>query len=309
MRILNVLLSSIAILLALQGVVSAETFRVVDDEWLWFSSNLEKTDRTIDSKNNNTIEHQDSQLGNFTYDKYFERNGQPPVHNFLQLLNKDVQGARIEGKDIVFLKTGIRSPLKTDLVPSDADQASPYLMEIPNTKMVLVVYPYYFFGCKDNDHIVELYSEDGSLIHQFDSLPTHAVKNNPELLISPEKSGCCDSVKWSMRFYDLQKGKVSNYGCPEGACGDQLFVKLERDGSFLVGLELIGFLSGVGAFLQTNIYIINDDGSLLASGKIIHTLRSPSIRKRNIQDISPFSISKLSSLEPVTGIGSNMWLL
>ncbi len=309
MRILNVLLSSIAILLALQGVVSAETFRVVDDEWLWFSSNLEKTDHPIDPKNNNTIEHQDLHLGNFTYDKYFERNGQPPAYNFLQLLNKDVQGARIEGKDIVFLKTGIRSPLKTDLVPSDADRASPYLMEIPNTKMVLVVYPYYFFGCKDNDHIVELYSEDGSLIHQFDSLPTHAVKKNPELLISPERSGCCDSSKWSMRFYDLKTGKVSKYGCPEGACGDLLFLKLERDGSFLVGLELIGSLSGVGAFLQTNIYIINDDGSLLASGKIIHTLRSPSIRKRNIQDISPFSISKLSSLEPVTGNGSNMWLL
>ena len=141
MRILNVLLSSIAMLLALQGVVSAETFRVVDDEWLWFSSNLEKTDHIIDPKSKNTNEHQDSQLGNFTYDKYFERNGQPPAYNFLQLLNKDVQGARIEGKDIVFLKTGSRSPLKTDFFPSDADQASPYLMEIPNTKMVLVVYP------------------------------------------------------------------------------------------------------------------------------------------------------------------------
>jgi len=309
MQILNVLFSSIAILLALQGVVSAETFRVVDDEWLWFSSNLEKTDHPIDPRSNNTIKHQDSKLGNFTYDKYFERNGQPPAHNFLQLLNKNVQNARIEGKNIVFLKTGIRSPLKTDLVPSDTDQASPYLMEIPDRKMVLVVYPYYFLGCKDNDHIVELYSEDGSLLHQFDSLPTHAVKKNPELLISPEKSGCCDSVKWSMRFYDLKKGKVSNYGCPEGACGDLLFVNLEQDGSFLVGLELIGSLSGVGAFLQTNIYIINDDGSLLASGKIIHTFRSPSIHKRNIQDISPFSISKLISLEPVTGNGSNMWHL
>lgn len=107
MRILNVLLSSIAMLLALQGVVSAETFRVVDDEWLWFSSNLEKTDHIIEPKSKNTNEHQDSQLGNFTYDKYFERNGQPPAYNFLQLLNKDVQGARIEGKYIVFLKTGI----------------------------------------------------------------------------------------------------------------------------------------------------------------------------------------------------------
>ena len=307
MQILNVFFSSIAILLSLQGVVSAETFRVADDEWLWFSSNLEKTDRIIDPKSNNTIEHQDSKLGNFTYDKYFERNGEPPAHNFLQLLNKDVQSARIEGRDIVFLKTGFRLPLKTDLAPSGTDQALPFLMEAADTKMVLAVYPYYFFGCKDNDHSVELYSEDGSLIHQFDSLPTHAVKNNPELLISPERSGCCDSLKWNIRFYDLKKGKVSKYGCPEGACGDLLFRRLARDGPFLIGLELIGSLSGVGAFLQANIFIVNDVGISLASGKIIHTLRSSSINKRNIQAISPFSISKLSSLKPVKGSGSNMW--
>jgi hypothetical protein len=309
MRILNVLVSSIAIFFALHGVVSAKAFRVVDDEWLWFSSNLEKTNHSIDPKTNNTIEHQESQLGNAAYDKYFERNGQPPDHNFLQILNKDIQGARIEGKDIVFLKTGVRLPLKTDLIPSEADQALPYLMEIPNTRMVLVVYPYYFYGCKDNEHIVELYSEDGSLLHHFDSLPTHALKKNPDLLVSPERSGCCDSLKWSVRFYDLRKGKVSIYGCPEGACGDMLFVKLEQDHSFLVGLELIGFLPGVGVFLQTNIYIINDDGLPLASGKIIYALRSPSIHRRNIQDISPFSISKLSSLVPIPGNGSNMWLL
>jgi hypothetical protein len=182
-------------------------------------------------------------------------------------------------------------------------------MGIPNTKKVFVVYPYYFYGCKDNEHIVELFSEDGSLLHQFDSLPTHAVKSNPELLVSPERSGCCDSLKWSLRFYDLRKGKVSKYGCPEGACGDMLFVKLERDQSFLVGLELIGFLSGVGVFLQTDIFIIDADGLPLASGKIIHTLRSPSIHRGNIQDASSFSISKLSSLVPISGNGSNMWLL
>ena len=306
---LNILFSIIAVLFALQGVVSAKTFRVVDNEWIWFSPNLGKTNHPIDPKMNSTIEQQDSQLGNATYDKYFERNGQPPDYSFLQILNKDIQGARLEGNDIVFLKTGIRLPLKTDLVPSGADQALPYLMEIPHTKMVLVIYPYYFYGCKDNEHTVELYSEDGFLLYQFDSLPTHAFKRNPELLISPERSGCCDSLKWNLRFYDIKKGKVLKYGCPEGACGDLLFVKIERDGPFLVGLELIGSLSGVGAFLQTNIFIINDDGLPLASGKIIHALRRPSIHGRNIQDISPFSISKLSSLVPISDNGSNMWLL
>jgi len=309
MRILNILFSSLLILLILQAAVSAETFRIVDDEWLWFSSNLEKTIHPITPKTNNAIKKQDSHLGNATYDKYFERNGQPPDYDFLQILNKDIQGARIEGNDIIFLKTGIRRSFKTDLAPSGADQALPYLMEIPSKKMVLVVYPYYFYGCKDNEHIVELYSEDGSLINQFDSLPTHAFKKNPELLIAPERYGCCDSLQWSIRFYNLRNGNISKYECPEGACGDLLFVKLEQDGSFLVGLEIIGTLSGVGAFLQTNIVIFNDDGTSLASGKIIQVFRNPSIHKRNIQDISHFSISKLSSLVPISGNRSNSWLL
>ena len=309
MRILNILFSSLLILLILQAAVSAETFRIVDDEWLWFSSNLEKTIHPITPKTNNAIKKQDSHLGNATYDKYFERNGQPPDYDFLQILNKDIQGARIEGNDIIFLKTGIRRSFKTDLAPSGADQALPYLMEIPSKKMVLVVYPYYFYGCKDNEHIVELYSEDGSLINQFDSLPTHAFKKNPELLIAPERYGCCDSLQWSIRFYNLRNGNISKYECPEGACGDLLFVKLEQDGSFLVGLEIIGTLSGVGAFLQTNIVIFNDDGTSLASGKIIQVFRNPSIHKRNIQDISHFSISKLSSLVPISGNRSNRWLL
>ena len=309
MRILNILFSIVAILFAFQEVVSAETFRVLANEWVWFSPNLEKTNHSIEATTNNAIEQQDFHLGNATYDKYFERNGQPPDYSFLQILNKDIQGARIEGNDIVFLKTGIRLPLKTDIFPSGADQALPYLMEIPNTKMVIAVYPYYFYGCKDNEHIVELYSEDGFLLYQFDSLPTHTFRGNPELLISPERSGCCDALKWSLHFYDLKKGNVSNYGCPEGACGDMLFVKIEQDGFFLVGIELIGSFSGVGAFLQTNIFIINDDGVPIASGKIIHALRSSSIHKRNIQKISPFSISKLSSLVPISENGSNRWLL
>lgn len=309
MRILNILFSTIAIFLVLQGTVSSEIFRIVDDEWVWFSSNLEMTNHSTTLKMNNTIKKQDSHLGNATYDKYFERNGQPPDYDFIQILNKDIQGARIEGNDIIFLKTGIRRPLKTDLAPSGADQALPYLMEIPSKKMVLVIYPYYFYGCKDNEHIVELYSKDGSLINQFDSLPTHAFKKNPELLIAPERYGCCDSLQWNIRFYNLRNGNISKYECPEGACGDLLFVKLEQDGSLLVGLEIIGTFSGVGAFLQTNIVIINDDGTSLASGKIIQAFRNPSIHKRNIQDISHFSISKLSSLVPISDNGSNKWLL
>ena len=309
MRILKIFFTNLTILLVFQTAVSAESFHIVDDEWIWFSSNLKKLSSSVTSNTENTIKKQGSHLGNAAYDKYFERNGQPPDFDFIQILNKDIHAARIEGDDIIFLKTGIRRPLKTDLTPSGADQALPYLMEIPSNKMVLVVYPYYFYGCKDNEHIVELYSEDGSLIKQFDSLPTHAFKKNPDLLISPERYGCCDSLQWSIRFYNLKNGNISKYECPEGACGDLLFVKLEQDGALLVGLEIIGTFSGVGAFLQTNIVIIKNDGTSLASGKIIQAFRNPSIHKRNIQDISHFSISKLSSLVPISDNGINKWLL
>jgi len=309
MKIINILLLSLSLFVVFQGDASAETLQVIEDEWLWFSSNLEKKLHAAVSNSNNTRDKQGFQLGNLTYDKYFERNGQPPDHSFLQLIEKDFKAARIEREDIVFMKTGVKIPLSTDHYPSGSDKALPYIMEIPDTRIVLVVYPYYFYGCKDNDHIVELYTEDGALLHQFNSLPTHFVENIPQLLISPERSGCCDSLKWNMRFYDLKKGRVSKYGCPEGVCGDLLFVKLGQDEAFLIGFELIGYLPGIGAFIQTNVYIINDDGLPLASGKIIHALKNPSINKRNIQDISPFSISKLYSVQQVKSDGDNKWLL
>ena len=309
MRILKIFFTNLTILLVFQTAVSAESFHIVDDEWIWFSSNLKKLSSSVTSNTENTIKKQGSHLGNAAYDRYFERNGQPPNYDFLQILKKDIHAARIEGNDIIFVKTGIRRPLKTDLAPSGADQALPYLMEIPSKKMVLVVYPYYFFGCKDNEHAVEIYSEDGSLISKFDTLPTHVFRGNPDLLISPERYGCCDSLQWSIRFYNLRNWKISKYECPEGACGDLLFVKLAQDGSLVVGLEIIGTFRGVGAFLQTNIAVVNGEGKKLASAKTIQVFRNPLIDKRNIQDISNFSISKLSKLKPISDNGSNRWIL
>ena len=309
LRILKIFFSNLTMLLVFQTAVSAETFHIVDDELIWFSSNLKKSSGSVPSNTENTIKIQGSHLGNAAYDKYFERNGQPPDYDFLQVLKKDSHAARIVGNDIIFVKTGIRRPLKADLAPSGADQAQPYLMEIPSKKVVLVVYPYYFFGCKDNEHAVEIYSEDGSLISKFDTLPTHVFRGNPDLLISPERYGCCDSLQWSIRFYNLRNWKISKYECPEGACGDLLFVKLAQDGPLVVSLEIIGTFRGVGAFLQTNIAIVNGDGKSLASGKIIQVFQNPLIDKRNIQDVSNFSISKLSSLEPISDHGNNRWIL
>jgi len=277
----------------------AENFKVIQTEYFWHSSNLTKIQASDTPKISVPIDNERPALGALAYDRYFDQHGTPPPLDFLQPLKKESNNlARLSGEQIIFNKLGITRPLKKDIAPAGADRAAPYLLAVPDSNRVLIVYPYYFYGCKDNDHMVEVYSEHGSLLHTFDSLPTHALKTHPDILIAPEKSGCCDSLKWHIRFYNLRTGIVSNFRCPEGFCGDVLFTRLGQEGPLVVGQEITGSVAGIGAALQTNIFIVDTDGSLLASGKTIFVVRHPSVRKQHIQDISPYSISKLVSLVP-----------
>jgi len=295
----KILISILVITSAAPYNALSGTFKVVDNDFLWISPNLKETELPGIHNFDMSFISENFPLGHLAHDKYFEQHGFSPPLNFLQSLRRGYNSlAQLKGKDIIFHKIGIKRPLKTDITPSGAQRAAPYLLGVPNSNFVLVVYPYYFYGCKENDHIVEVYSEFGCLLHTFDSLPTHGLNTNPNILISPEKSGCCDSLKWSIRFYNLHTGVVSNFSCPEGFCGDVLFTKLGNDGPFIVGQEITGAVQGVGATLQTNIFVIDTDGSLLASGKMIHVVRNPSIRKQHMRDISPYSISKLVSLKP-----------
>jgi len=285
-------------LVAIYGAF-AEDFKVIQAEYFWHSSNLTTIRASAIPKISVPIDHERSALGALAYDRYFEQHGTSPPLDFLQPLIRESNAVvRLRGEHIIFNKLGITKPLKKDIAPAGADRATPYLLAVPDSNRVLVVYPYYFYGCKDNDHMVEVYSEQGNLLHTFDSLPTHALKAHPDILIAPEKSGCCDSLKWRIQFYNLRTGVVSNFKCPEGFCGDVLFTRLGQDGPLMVGQEIIGSVAGIGATLQTNIFIVNTDGSLLASGKTIHVVRHPSVRKQNLRDISPYSISKLVSLVP-----------
>ncbi len=277
----------------------AGTFKLIRSEFFWHSSTLKELEVFGNQNIALSLDSEQIPLGYLAHDRYFEQHGTSPPLNFIQPLKKgSSSAARLNGKQIIFFKNGLKKSLKANITPSGADPAAPYLLGIPDANLVLIVHPYYLYGCKQNDHIVEVYSEFGSLLHTFDSLPTHALNTNPNILISPEKSGCCDSLRWSIRFYNLETGVVSDFSCPEGFCGDVLFTKLGTDGPFIVGIEIAGSVQGIGATLQTNIFVIDTDGSLLASGKMIHAARNPSIRKQQLRNISPYGISKLVSLKP-----------
>jgi hypothetical protein len=135
----------------------------------------------------------------------------------------------------------------------------------------------------------------------LESLPTHVSSKNPDLLISPEKTGCCESLKWAIRFYNFKEGSVSEYSCPEGFCGDTLFTKLGDKGPFIVGQEIIGRVAELGASMQTNLYVIGNDGRLSASGKTLFAIRDPNLDQKKLASLSPFAISNLISIEPLPG--------
>jgi hypothetical protein len=135
----------------------------------------------------------------------------------------------------------------------------------------------------------------------LENLPTHVSSKNPDLLISPEKTGCCESLKWAIRFYNLKDGSVSEYSCPEGFCGDILFTKLGDEGPFIVVQEISGRVAEIGGSMQTNLYMVENDGRLSASGKTLFAIRDPHLDQKKLESLSPFAISNLISMEPLPG--------
>lgn len=297
-----VLLVGCFIFLGLVSPSAGEQLIVVEKEYFWKSSNLDRISADdlqglrVQKGNHSTAA---LPLGNMAYNTHFESFGAPPPLRFLHPLTKgDSPLACMDGRGIVFEKTGKVVPLNTSIVPSWADPAKPYLLSTPDADWVLVVYPYYVLQCKENEYFTVAYSGSGTHLFTFNSLPTHVSVQNPQVLISPERSGCCDSVKWDIRFYDLRNGSVSSYSCPEGFCGEVLFTKLGESGPYLIVQEIVGAIGGVGGTLQTNIYVIEQNGALSASGKIIYAVREPEVRKETVSDLCPFSISKLVCIEP-----------
>lgn len=287
----------------------ANGFSVVEQQFFWSSSNLTEADPIKEGQSKKSVEKGRAVfLGDFGYKAHFNLYGAPPPLSFLTPL-KAGEGAfaKIENSQILFRKTGKKIPLNISCIPSGANAASPYLLSLPKIKRILVVYPYYFYQDKENKFMTEVYSDQGTLLSTFDSLPTHMDVNNPYLLVSPEKTGCCESLRWSIRFYNLRKNSVSEYSCPEGFCGDSLFTKLGGHGPFIIVQEILGKIGEVGASMQTNYYVVENDGSLSASGKTLYALKESYLDQKRLESLSPYFISNLVSIEPLSGKRS--WLL
>jgi hypothetical protein len=256
--------------------------------------------------------------GELAYDRYFESHGSPPPLDFLTpLAAPPADLAQLERGAVVFPKTGGRVTLGKVLMPPGSSPASPYLLSGTGRDWVLVVHPYYLVQGKETHHVVEVYSADGVRRGSFDSLPTHSSARDPQLLIAPERVGCCDTLRWSIRFYDLRQLSVSEYGCPENRCGDVVFTKLGSHSSFLIALETVARVRDTGSVTETSIHIVSEAGTLMASGRLIYAvrdspdgLRSPGLEcalPAAISAQSPYAVRYLVSVDSVPG--GDGWVL
>lgn len=276
------------------GRALGETFQLVEKEFLWRSPNLIQTDSLQKYETKLPL------LGSLSFKNYFDRYGTHPSLPFLRFLKeKNVTIVQIEKGHILFRKTGKRVPLNRSHVPSWGNPVPPYLLATPNQKWILAVYPYYVYQDKENRYVTEVYNDQGIPLMTLESLPTHVSLQNPDLLISPEKTGCCEFLRWVIRFYNLKDGSVSEYSCPEGFCGDILFTKLGNKGPFIIAQEIVGRVAEIGASMQTNFYVVENDGRLSASGKTLFAIREPNLDQKKLESLSPFAISNLISIEPL----------
>lgn len=278
--------------------VFANSLKVIESEFFWSSPNLTEVNPIQDRQIKKSVgKEKTGFLGDLAYKTHFDLYGAPPPLPFLIPLKEGGDPlAKVENNFLLFRKNGEKIPLNTSLYPSGANPAPPYLLSLPKSSRLLVVYPYYLYQDKENKFVTQIYSDRGTLISTWDSLPTHVSGDNPYLLVSPERSGCCESLKWSIRFYNLHKNSVSEYSCPEGFCGNVLFTRLGDQGPFFIAQEIVGKVNEVGASMQINFLMIGREGDLLASGKILFAVHHPNIDKRKTETLSPFAISNLTSV-------------
>ena len=283
------------------GHAHGEPIQIVDKDFVWVSSNL--TEVTPPRIKQDPYQFRGAPpVRDLSYRNHFDQTGGPPPYPFLRSMKGGHPSiAQIKDGSIFFHKTGKKVPLSTPPLPPGANPAPPYLLSTPNGKWVLAVYPYYLHQDKENRHLAEVYTDRGDRVAVYESLPTHVLVSNPDLFVSPERSGCCESLKWSIRFYHPRGGSVSEFSCPEGFCGDVLFTKLEPKGPLIVVEEIIGRADGIGASMQTNFYVVEPDGNLAASGKTLYALRATGLSRKQIDSLSPFAISNLVSVEPDPG--------
>ena len=197
--------------------VMAQGFEPVEKDFLWISSNLTSVQPVYpkqDSKSLKAIKTQP--LKAQSYKSYLDQKGSHPPYPFLKPITKNnLSVAEIKNGRLSFRKTGRSVSLDTPSFPQGASPVPPYLLTTPNGKWILVVYPYYLHQDKENKYLTEVYTQQGNRVAVYDSLPTHFSASRPDLFVSPERTGCCESLKWTIRFYRPNQGWVSEYSCQD----------------------------------------------------------------------------------------------
>jgi len=284
-----------------------DRFRVVDGEFFWHTPNLtalpaEEAEKAARRKPD--ITRDDRPLGLLAYYEHFDTFTTPPPMEFWLPLEKGTKGAaEIRGGEVVFSKHGKRIPLNSSKIPSHAQAGTPYLLSIPVLDCVMVVYPYYFFRRKSNQHFVDAYSSSGEEISTLDFLPTHYLEGNPYLVASHERDCCSTPTAWTIRLQNLKKGSLHQYTCPEGACGDVIFHALGENGPIVLAHGIVSRMDGIGFAEQTNIIMIGREGEVAAAGRFIFA-STPSAKSGRS---SPFSVANLLAVDSLGK--EDLWLV
>lgn len=278
---------------------------VITNQFFWMGSSLQKTHMASISPTPEQNQPPGA-LGQWSYRNYFDTHGGQPPYPFLTPLQPcDPMVATIEGNHISFREN--RAPLKRPDLQPGAMVAKPYLLSSPEDGAVIAVQPYYMFLDKEPINHSTIYSAKGTLLMEIPSLPTHVCVGSPHLLVSPERSCCCESVKWTFHFYNLHSKTYFALGCPEGQCGDFLFQRIDQKGPFLLAYETIHKVADVGLAIQTDFHILGEDFKPIASGKTIFVVKGSTASTLVAADLNLYTISNLTEISPLRK--SEDWVL
>jgi hypothetical protein len=284
--------------LLLAATASAETLTVSGPTASWHGANVEATMSPPSAG---------PAVGDNAYDHHFLVTGAPPEWPFLTALPAAPSRiARIENGEVVFTASGARVRLTGTGIPDIATPAEPYLLYAPAAERLLAVEPYYLLRDKETRYVVTVYTPDGHATAHFDTLPTHALAGLADVLVAPARTGCCETMMWSVRVYDLTSGTVFAKECPPGQCGDMVLARL-AGGELLLGMEEFATYPAQGSSVTTRLLVMSSRGAPLANATFVHAYRDASIGVANtgtcgtrtlVADRSAFALPSLAAVTP-----------
>jgi hypothetical protein len=256
-------------------------------------------------------------LGRLAYNAHFDETGAPPPMDFLVPLQApEPEAARLTPRGVYLAGRATPVALLADAYPALAQRGEPYLLA-PPAGGVLVAYPYFLFGAKHTYYTVQRLDAAGRAVARYDHLPTHALAAQPDVLVAVERSGCCESLQWSVRIY-APDGSVTEHGCPEGACGDVVFAALAPGGPYLLGMESLQRVAETGSAVATRLFVLDGEGRVQAQGTLLFAIRDRALTRAregvqcacSWRDVLPSLASHpVRALADVTALPDGRWRL